>query len=1034
MPTIVSALRSLTRPTLLALGLAAGSTGALAAQGVVVGRVTDQANGNALAGARITVLGTSLTALTDAEGRYRIADVPAGGVRIRAAQIGYTSATSTVSVTAAGPTTQDFSLAFAPYSLEEVVVTATGLQAKREVGNAVSTVDVAEVVAGAPIANMNDLLVARAPGVVVLPGSLTGASARVRIRGNSSLSLSNNPIYIVDGVRVVSDVGSASIGTGGTSPGRINDLNPEDIESMDVVRGPSASTLYGTDAANGVVVITTKRGGAGARRPSWRAYAEQGWITDRNTYPTAYRAWRTGGTAPTNSTASNAVQCLLSQVVTAACAQDSVTSYNLWADPQSSPLGVGNRNQFGLQVSGGEAIRYFFSTEWEREAGVYEMPPAFRDRLLAARSLTELPTEWDRPNALHKASFRSNISTNLGDKADVAVQSGFVTSTLRRPQTDNNALGVGSNAYGGPGFRDFMVTHGSTVVNNYGWRQSTPDEIFSMTNDQDINRTINSATAHYRPTTWLATRAVVGLDFISRQDTELCRRDECSPFFPTVFYGYKRHNRTTFFDYTGDANATASYRLASELTAKSILGVQYIKENNTRNLAYAEDLVPGSTSISSGSIPLAGEATATSVTLGYFLEQQLAYKERLYLTGAVRSDRNSAFGKQFKRVYYPKVALSYVVSDEPFFPQGSFLSSLRLRGAYGASGRQPGGNDAIPYYTPTTTTVDQVDAPGLVLSALGNAELKPERTRELELGFEAALFGGRVNTQFTYYNKDSRDALLNRILPPSAGGPASRFENIGSVLNRGVETTIQAAIVESRAFFWDVNLSGSYNRNKIASLGGTPPSRGTTTSDIEGYPIQGWWLRPYTYEDTNGDGLIALSELTVGDTTEYKGPSMPVAELTGVTSVEVLNRRLRVQLSVDSWLGGYQLNGTERIRCQNRLNCRGDVDPAAPLWEQARATAVRVHSSNTQWGFVEKTNFLRFRELDLTYSLPDRIARLLGASRMSLTASGRNLGLITNYSGADPQAGYFGDNIGVQSDFQTQPPPTYYTLRLNLTF
>ena len=276
--------------------------------------------------------------------------------------------------------------------------------------------------------------------------------------------------------------------------------------------------------------------------------------------------------------------------------------------------------------------------------------------------------------------------------------------------------------------------------------------------------------------------------------------------------------------------------------------------------------------------------------------------------------------------------------------------------------------------------------------------------------------------------------MINRTLPPSAGAAVSRFENIGSVRNRGIEAQIEATIVQSSQFSWDVNLSGSYNQNKIVSLGGTPPNRGTTTSDIEGYPIQGWWLRPYSYQDTNGDGIISLSELTVGDTAEYKGPSLPPAELTGATGVELLGRRLRVQLAVDAWLGGYQLNGTERIRCQNRLNCRGDVDPAAPLWEQARAMAVRVHSSNTQWGYVEKSDFLRFRELSLTFTLPDQVARWMNAKRVSLTASGRNLKLITGYSGADPQTGYFGTDIGVQSDFQAVPPPTYYILRLNITF
>ena len=1043
----IAALRSLARRPLLGLTLLLGLPGLAAAQGIVSGRVTDQANGNPLVGARVIVVGTSLTASSNAEGRYRITGVPAGTFQVRASQIGFASSTKPATVADQAAVTVDFGLVLTPYSLDEVVVTATGEQAKREVGNAVSTVDATLLVANGPVSNMNDLLVGKAPGVQVLPGSTTGTGGRVRIRGNSSLSLSNNPIYVIDGVRMMSDVGSQSIGIGGSAPTRVNDLNPEEIESIDVVRGPSASTLYGTDAANGVIVIKTKRGKAG--RAVWNAYAEQGYITDGNKYPTAFRGWRTGATATTNSTVRNATQCLLSQVVTtnaaARCVQDSVSSYNLWEDKEVSPLGTGNRNQVGVQVSGGsDAVRYFVSSEWERELGVLQMPAIFEQRILATRGIGEVPGEMLEPNHLRRVSLRANVSANMSDKLDVQVSSGFVTSSLRLPQIDNNAFGIGSNGFGGPGFKNFLVDPDGTAGpvperNNLGWRASTPDEIFSVIHYQDVNRAISSGTLNYRPTSWLSARATAGLDFISRVDTELCRREEC-PFIGTARTGFKQHNRTTFFVYTGDAAATASYGLTSNVRAKTIAGVQYSKGNDTRNIAGSENLGPGSTTVTAGSILNAAEATTTTVTLGFYASQQFAFKDRLYLTAEVRSDRNSAFGNLYDRVYYPKFAASYVLSDEAFFPKSSTLTSLRLRGAWGASGRQPGANDALLFFSPLTTNVDQADTPGLVLSALGNPLLKPERSQELELGFDAALLNNRVNLEFTYYDKSSKDALISRVIAPSAGTAASRFENIGEVRNRGFEVAINTNILDGRNFTWDLTASGSYNRNKIVSMGGLPPSRGTTNSDIEGYPIQAWFLRPYTYRDVNGDGIIqgdtatAVRELFVGDTTVYVGPPIPPAELSAYSTMTFLNRKLEMRTLIDSKLGGYQLNGTERIRCQNRLNCRGVVDPKAPLSEQARAIAVRVHPSATQYGYVEKTNLLRLREISLTYYLPDRIANYFSAGQISFTAAGRNLGILTGYTGIDPEGGYFGDNIGVQSDFQTPPPPTYYTFRINVRF
>jgi outer membrane receptor protein involved in Fe transport len=623
---------------------------------------------------------------------------------------------------------------------------------------------------------------------------------------------------------------------------------------------------------------------------------------------------------------------------------------------------------------------------------------------------------------------------------DVSFSNGFLTSSLRLPQIDTNAFGIGSNGFGGPGFKNFMVVHvtGQAARNNLGWRSATPDETFSLVHYQDVNRAIPSGTFNYRPTSWLSTRVTAGVDFISRKDTELCRRDEC-PNIGTAITGFKQNNHTNFFSYTGDAAATATWKFRG-IGARSIVGAQYSKDNFLQNQAYAENLVPGATTISAGSIPLAGEATTTSITLGFYAEQQLSWKDRVYVTASLRSDKNSAFGNQFKRVYYPKASVSWVLSDEPFFPKGGFLNSLRLRGAYGASGRQPGQDDAILFYTPATSSVENVDTPGLVLSALGNPTLKPERSQEYEAGFDASFASNRVNFEFTFYDKSSRDALISRIIAPSAGTAASRFENIGEVRNRGIEASLNATIVNSKSFGWELTANGSYNKNNLVSLGGLPPNIGTTNSDKEGYPIQGWWLRPFTYQDKNGDGIIqgdtatAVRELFVGDTNVYVGPPLPPAEFSAYSTIHMFNRRVQVQSLFDAKVGGYQLNGTERIRCQTRLNCRGDVDPTAPLSEQARAIAVRVHPSATQYGYVEKTNMIRFRELSLSFLLPDRWAHYFSAQEVSFTASGRNLGIITGYSGIDPEGGYFGTNIGVQSDFQTPPPPTYYTFRFNVRF
>src|SRR6266567_277401 len=322
--------------------------------GAVGGVVTDETSGNPIVAARVAAVGTSIFAQTNASGHYVLAGLSPGQVTLRVSAIGYGAVTRAVTIASGEVATQDFALTLQPYSLDEIVVTATGEQAKREVGNVINSIRADSLVQTRPIANMNDLLSAKAPGVDVLAGNLTGAGSRVRIRGTNSLSLNNEPLYIIDGVRMTADNNSSSIGIGGTNPSRINDINPEEIESIEVVKGPSAAALYGTAASTGVIIIKTKRGTPGPTR--WNVYAEQGFITDQNTYPDAFRGWRSSVTdtsASVNSRPTNGTQCILTQVAAGTCTQDSVTKFNPFNDPQTSPNALGHRQQYGLQVSGG---------------------------------------------------------------------------------------------------------------------------------------------------------------------------------------------------------------------------------------------------------------------------------------------------------------------------------------------------------------------------------------------------------------------------------------------------------------------------------------------------------------------------------------------------------------------------------------------------------------------------------------------------------------------------------------------------------
>jgi TonB-linked SusC/RagA family outer membrane protein len=1009
-------------------------------QGTITGRVTDAPTGQPLANAQIGVIGTNLGAQTNGDGQYTIRSVPAGTFQVRALRVGYGELRRSVAVAAGQTATENFQMQPVPVSLNPVVTTATGQQSRQEVGNDIAEVPAAKVVSTGTVNNAADLLTSRAPGVTVFAGTQTGAGVRVRIRGTSSLSLSNNPIYIVDGVRVEGTTGSSSVSVGGTTPARINDINPEEIESIEVVKGPSASTLYGTDAANGVVVITTKRGVAG--RPQWSYSTQQTAITDHNPYPIAFWGWRTGTTTATTSTPSNTVQCVLSQVAAGACKQDSVTSYNLTKDPESTPFGIGYRQQHALQVGGGsDMIRYFLHGEWEDEDGPTKVPD-FDNRYLSSHGLV-LSSRDRSPSHLGRETARANMDVTLSPNADVSISGGYIQQSLRLPESDDSGvLGIATNIYGGPGFKYNLNAAGDTL---FGWRAATPRDIYQQETEQAIQRFIGSSRANWRPTDWLALRSTFGLDFIGRRDTQLCRFQNC-PDVGSTRLGYKIDNRTNFFDYTLDAAATATKQINDAFGSRTTLGVQFTRTIFDRNGTEGDQLPPGAVTVTGAAVKMADEATDETRTLGSFIEQQVSFRDRLFVTGAIRSDRNSAFGADFKTVFYPKLSASWILSQEGFFPRLGFLDQLRLRSAYGASGVQPGTIDAVPFYAATRVLGEAGEVPGVVFSALGNSKLKPERSTEFEAGFDADFWHNRVNTQITYYNKISRDALVSRVLPPSLGTgtttTSSRFENLGEVRNAGWEALINTVLLQNSALGWDFTVSGSSNSNKLVSLGGLPNIISSSTQqNREGYPLNGWWSRPLLgWQDKNNDGIIAYSstaansEIVVGDTAAYLGNPLPKYEVALTNGFDFLQRRFRLQAMID-YKGDYKTyNNSERIRCLSRNNCAGYIYIGSSEFDQARVAAGRDHPAKTVAGFIEDGDFIRFRELSLTFNAPDRWAnRYFRGRSLAITGAVRNLGILwTKYSGVDPEA--YGTTGDAPSSFQAFAPPRYMTLRLNLGF
>lgn len=1021
---------------LLALG--ASTLGAQASQGSINVRVTEANGGRPLDQAQVTIIGTNQGGLTNAEGRFVFRSVNPGNVTVRVLRVGFTEQKKAVTVAAGQAAEVEFALAEVALTLSPVVTTATGETRRVELGNSVASIDVAKVAESGAAQNVNDLLNSRTAGVTVTSGTQTGAGARIRIRGQNSLSLSNDPIFIIDGVRMTSNVGSSNLFTGGAQPSRIGDLNPEEIENMEIVKGPSAATLYGTDAANGVVLITTKRGRAGAAR--WTLYGETGLIQDQNTYPTNYTIF---GRRTSNNTALGINGCNLPLLSSGFCTVDSLATNNVFEDKDASPLSTGYRSQYGAQLSGGtDVVRYFVSGEREDETGILELPAA--DRRLFQEQGWALHDYVERPNVLGKNSVRANINAAVSPKLDLSASTGFINIAQRFSQESNATAGLGSHIFGGPGCKicDPARTVSGTNTPLNGYRAWTPGYTFQEKVGQRVNRFIGSFNANWRPTSWLQNRATIGNDYTSRVDDNLLLRGEGPPLTANYRLGFKQNSRTDIRNFTVDLGSTASYAPREWLNLKTTAGVQYINYLFELGSATGTQLAPGSQTANGGAVPTASEATTLQKTFGVFVEQAAAINDRLFLTAAVRSDQNSAFGTDFQNVYYPKASLSWIMSDEGFFPKWAFMDQFRLRAAIGSSGVQPGPNDALRFFGVALANFRGADQPGVVYSSLGNTELKPERSTEFETGFEAKFFNNKYSLDLTYYKKTTKDAIISAITPPSLGGPTSQRTNLGSVENQGWEALISGQLVDKQAFAWDVSVNASTNSNKLVSLGGVPPQIGVTTRAVEGKPLFGLWARAITgWEDKNGDGILtynaneSLNEVFVADSVTFRGYSQPRHLVTLTNGFDLLNRRVRVQGMLDFRGGHLWYNNTERIRCVSRQNCNGLQNPEASFEEQAMVVATRNHPSATLDGFFQKGDFVRFRELTVQYNLgPNLSQKLLRSRAVSVMLTGRNVARWTDYRGVDPEND-FQVTTGADAaggDFQTLGLPSYYILRVNI--
>lgn len=972
------------------LAIAGGVSTAMAqdAEARVSGTVVDAMTGQPLANVAVQIQGTSLGTATDVAGRYELAvQLPTGSYTLEFSMLGRESVTQAVEI-AAGESveTDEVALNETAVQLEGIVVTGAGVATRRRaLGNAVSVVG-GDAVADARATSVDAALQGKVPGAQIMSNNgQPGGGTSVRLRGTSSIIGGAEPLYIVDGV-IVDNSSSQQINFGyRTNPtNRLADINPNDIERVEVLKGAAAAALYGSRANNGVIQIFTKRGAAGATQisASTRAILAQ---RDR-TLPFALTPVDAEGNA--------------------------ITRY----DHQDLVFRDALGNESTVSISGGaDQTRFYLSGAYKRDNGI----------LIGSSN--------------ERITGRINVDQTVGDWLTLSGGANYV-------RNDGQLLINGENGTGGVltaivfTGTDLDLSQKDPETGQYAIRQTTfpnPLEVVDAWNAlQTINRFVGSFQARAAPRGGPTLEYRLGYDTYNMETGLFIPRG--TPVRPT---GESNAVTRTQFLVNNDLVASYAFDAGSRLALTSTAGLNHTYSREQTVSASAEDLVPA-TELVRGAVQFTSQNRFETATLGFFAQQQVGLDGRLFLTGALRWDASSTFGSDERWHLYPKLSGSYVISDAAWWQEsgiGRTINSLRLRGALGYAGNQPPVGSAYARF-PRYGQAININRSGLVhLTNPGNPSLKPERQREYELGFDAGLFDDRVGLAFTYYDQYVKDLLLSRTFAPSTGYE-SVLDNVGELSNKGIELQLSTRNIERPGFGWSTTFNFSLNRNRVERLAGAPFNEGYNNRVQEGYALGVWRLVDFVYD---ADGRVSVGDdgLPVVDTNNPTIVGDPNPDFQASLRNELrLGSNLTASVLLDGVFGHDVWNQTVRIM---------DLVLAGPMYDkQLRGDEITVGGrtflvtdefrrryAQATAAYLEDGTFVKLREVSLVYDVPAPLVERLGVGSLSLELAGRNLFMLTDYTGYDPETNMFGTStVARGTDFATYPNPRTFSFGVRAGF
>jgi TonB-dependent starch-binding outer membrane protein SusC len=926
--------------------------------GTIRGTVRQIGSGSPLGNVQLLVTGTRIGVMTRDDGTFVIPNAPAGAHRLQARLIGYAPVEKSIAVSAGASTTVDFVLTPTATSLDAVVVTGTAGQARRrEVGNSISQLNLADV-PEAPT-SFSNLLQGRIAGASVqLSSGSAGSGSSIRLRGNSSVALSNQPLVYVDGVRLRSDEYPKNVPTAGSqlrgpnvNASPLNDINPDDIERIEIIKGAAATTLYGTEAASGVIQIFTKRGQAG--KPVWTAQTTQGFSSERPFGP------------DDGAECSATVEC----------------SKYLFINPW---LQNGRRQGYVGTVSGGTTtgLKYFVSGGYDSNHGV-------------------LPKDLER-----KMVVRGNFSFQPTSTLTFDWNTAYTSDSISNTPAGNNAAGLTLNA-----FRRERNYFGSSNID-------TISQVLSYDLGTGISHLILGGRVNFAPSTRFNHRITIGLDRSEVENRNLRPYGFVSQ--PTGALGDQHWNSQLISaEYVGNWD-----RDLGAVHSSFAWGGQS-NTSDVRNLeAYTEGFPgPGVPVIGSGAQWNASEQRIRVITAGFFFQELVGWRDRLFVTAGLRVDGNSAFGQNLGLQKYPKLSASYVISEESFYPKS--LGTLKLRAAYGEAGRAPGAFDALRTYTP----VGWGGQPAFRTNTVGNPDLGPERSRETEVGFDATALSERVSINATYYHTITSDALLPVSQIPSLGFLSSQLENVGTLQKQGLEVDASADVFRSAPVTWNAGLTVALNKSKVVSLGGAPAFILSRFGWIrEGGPVaemRGEYV-------VNGDAIAA----PVIEQDHAYGPSQPTRVIGATSSLRFPHG---IELSArGEYQGGHYINEDASYEAVSRgvqwPSCFGAYAKDAAQWTAREQTYCIAKNASADF-FIFKADFAKLRDVTLAAPIPTRYLRGVESARLSLSVQNWFTWKNKEFQVLDPEmAGNDGFNATVRYISEHIPAPATVLAQLRVTF